>query len=42
MTREVFPVRLLYCSGPTMIDALSTLSQAREHAVATLREKAAL
>jgi iron complex transport system substrate-binding protein len=42
MTREVFPVRLLYCSGPTMIDALGTLAQARDHAVVALREKAAL
>jgi len=42
MTRQVFPVRLLYCSGPTMIDALGTLAQARDHAVAMLRAKAAL
>jgi iron complex transport system substrate-binding protein len=42
MTREVFPVRLLYCAGPTMIDALTTLAQARDHAVATLNQRASL
>ena len=32
MTRELFPVRLLYCAGPTMIDALGSLARARNHA----------
>ncbi len=31
MSREPFPARLLYCSGPTMIDALAALVAAREH-----------
>lgn len=31
MLRESFPARLLYCSGPTMIDALDALVAAREH-----------
>lgn len=30
MRRESFPVRLLYCSGPTMIDALDALVAARK------------
>jgi iron complex transport system substrate-binding protein len=37
MQREVFPVRQLYCAGPTMIDALGTLAQARNHAISTLQ-----
>jgi len=41
MAREIFPVRQLYCAGPTMIDALGTLVRAREHASTTLRAKAA-
>lgn len=32
MSREPFPARLLYCSGPTIIDALDALVSAREHA----------
>ena len=31
MQRESFPARLLYCSGPTMIDTLDALVAAREH-----------
>ena len=31
MLREPYPARLLYCSGPTMIDALDALVAAREH-----------
>ena len=31
MLRESFPARLIYCSGPTMIDALDALVAAREH-----------
>lgn len=33
MSREPFPVRLLYCAGPAMIDALDALVAAREHAM---------
>lgn len=32
MIREAFPVRMLYCAGPTMIDALGALVAARENA----------
>ncbi|MBL8270442.1 ABC transporter substrate-binding protein [Steroidobacter sp.] len=32
MTQAVFPARLLYCAGPTMIDAVTELVRAREHA----------
>lgn len=32
MSREPFPARLLYCAGPTMIDALDALVAARRHA----------
>lgn len=32
MQREVFPARLLYCAGPTMIDTLDALVAARENA----------
>lgn len=35
MQREPFPARLLYCAGPTMIDALDALVRAREHALNT-------
>jgi len=30
MTQEVFPARLLFCAGPTMIEAAKTLARARE------------
>jgi iron complex transport system substrate-binding protein len=33
MRRESFPARLLYCSGPAMIEALAALVAAREHRV---------
>jgi iron complex transport system substrate-binding protein len=33
MRREPYPARLLYCSGPTMIEALAALVAAREHRV---------
>lgn len=39
MTQEVFPARLLYCAGPTMIPALETLVSAREHARAARRDR---
>jgi iron complex transport system substrate-binding protein len=32
MRRQPFPTRLLYCAGPTMIDALDALVAARRHA----------
>lgn len=32
MSQESFPARLLYCSGPVMIDALDALVAARNHA----------
>lgn len=35
MIRETFPARLIYCSGPAMIDALDALVAARDHAAAT-------
>jgi iron complex transport system substrate-binding protein len=41
-TREIFPVRQLYCAGPTMIDALGTLVRARDHASSVLRARTAL
>ena len=42
MAREVFPVRMLYCAGPTMIDALGTLVQARDHAGQTIQARSSL
>lgn len=42
MTQEVFPARLLFCAGPTMIDAAESLARAREHARSVRRERAAL
>jgi len=36
MSREPFPARLIYCSGPAMIDALDALVAARRHAGQTL------
>jgi iron complex transport system substrate-binding protein len=32
MSREPFPARLIYCAGPSMIDALDALTAARKHA----------
>ncbi len=42
MTQEVFPARLLFCAGPTMIDAAQTLARAREHAQAVRRARSTL
>ena len=42
MTQEVFPARLLYCAGPTMIHAADTLVRAREHARSARRTRSAL
>jgi iron complex transport system substrate-binding protein len=41
MTQEVFPARLLYCTGPTMIQAATTLARAREHARSARRTRGA-
>jgi iron complex transport system substrate-binding protein len=32
MTLSVFPARLLYCAGPTMVESVAALVSAREHA----------
>lgn len=42
MTPEVFPARLLFCAGPTMIEAANTLARAREHAQAVRRARSTL
>jgi len=42
MTQELFPARLLFCAGPTMIEAANTLAQAREHAQSVHRARSAL
>jgi iron complex transport system substrate-binding protein len=42
MTQEVFPARLLFCAGPTMIEAATTLARAREHARSVRRTRGAL
>jgi iron complex transport system substrate-binding protein len=42
MTPEVFPARLLFCAGPTMIDAADSLARAREHARSVRRARVAL
>jgi iron complex transport system substrate-binding protein len=42
MTQAVFPARLLFCAGPTMIDAAESLARAREHAQSARRERVAL
>lgn len=42
MTQEVFPARLLFCAGPTMIDAASALARAREHARAVHEARSTL
>lgn len=39
MTQAVFPARLLYCAGPTMIPAVAALVQAREQALAARHTK---
>lgn len=42
MTQEVFPARLLFCAGPTMVDAANSLARAREHAQSVRRARVAL
>lgn len=39
MTQAVFPARLLYCAGPTMVDAVAALVRAREEAQAVQRSR---
>ena len=39
MTQEVFPARLLFCAGPTMIEAATALARAREHAQSVRRTR---
>jgi iron complex transport system substrate-binding protein len=42
MTQSVFPAKLLYCAGPTMIESVATLVQAREHAQSAQRARSVL
>jgi iron complex transport system substrate-binding protein len=42
MSQSVFPARLLYCAGPTMVEAAANLVRAREHALTTQRTRRAL
>lgn len=42
MTQAEFPARLLYCAGPTMVEAVATLVRAREQAQAARRARGAL
>jgi iron complex transport system substrate-binding protein len=42
MTQAVFPARLLYCSGPTMVPAVAALVDAREKAQSVRRNRSAL
>ena len=42
MTQSVFPARLLYCAGPTMVESVAALVHAREHALAVQRVRSAL
>lgn len=42
MTQAVFPARLLYCAGPTMVPAVAALVHAREEAWAARRTRVRL
>ncbi len=42
MTQAVFPARLLYCAGPTMVPAVAALVHAREAALAAKRTRSTL
>ncbi|MBM0107532.1 ABC transporter substrate-binding protein [Steroidobacter sp. S1-65] len=42
MSQSVFPARLLYCAGPTMIESAAALVRAREHAHAAQRRRVVL
>lgn len=39
MTQSVFPARLLYCAGPTMVPAVAALVHAREQALTARRSR---
>jgi iron complex transport system substrate-binding protein len=41
MTQAVFPARLLYCAGPTMIESVAALVHAREKALAARQARSA-
>ncbi len=42
MTQQIFPARLLYCAGPTMIESVAALVRAREHTRSVQRSRSAL
>lgn len=42
MTHAIFPAKLLYCAGPTMIEAAAALVRAREQALSAQRARGAL
>lgn len=42
MTQSVFPARLLYCAGPTMIESVAALVRAREDAMSARRARGTL
>ena len=42
MTLSVFPARLLYCAGPTMVESVAALVNAREHARSMQQRRSAL
>lgn len=42
MTRSVFPAQLVYCAGPTMIEAAAALVRAREEALTARQARSAL
>ena len=42
MTQEVFPAKLLFCAGPTMVEAVANLARAREHTLSVQRTRNAL
>jgi iron complex transport system substrate-binding protein len=42
MTQSVFPARLLYCAGPTMVESVASLVSAREQALAARRTRVRL
>jgi iron complex transport system substrate-binding protein len=42
MTQAEFPARLVFCAGPTMIDAADSLARAREHAQSVRQQRVAL
>ena len=42
MTQAVFPARLVYCAGPTMVESAAALVRAREQAVSKQRTRGAL